>query len=69
MATGEHACIEDDAPELGTNAFLREQLRSLNTTLHKTNAIQRELLEVLRDLRDEMALARAHRTVTTKGTP
>jgi hypothetical protein len=45
----------------GRDAFFAEMLKALRDDLHANRALTRELLELVRDIRDEMAMMRADR--------
>lgn len=53
-------------PTEGEHTFLAHELRALRTALHEQNRLTREMVEVLRDLRDELAMAREERRAAAR---
>ncbi len=57
----ENGAAADLEESLNRNVFVRELMRSQVEATRKQNMLMRELLEVLRDVRDELAYARTER--------
>lgn len=61
MATNEMPAVVAEQEPAVYPVFQCELMKALVDTLHKQNTILANLTEVTRDLRDELALARAER--------